>query len=65
MVSPSFAAEFMANGGLDATLCRRVLKSRDNAQIVVDWLVTLTQLARMSARNYTIIDDADVTQIIT
>ncbi len=65
MVSPSFAAEFMTNGGLDATLCRRVLKSRDNAQIVVDWLVTLTQLARMSARNYAIIDDADVTQIIT
>jgi len=64
MVSNSFAAEFMSNGGLDATLCRRVLKS-SNAQIVVDWLVMLTQLARVDAKNYVLIDDADVTKVIT
>ena len=67
VMGPSvFASEFLANGGLEPTLCSKILDGeRGNAQIVVDWLIVIMQLARMKKENYPLIDEADVIERIT
>ena len=60
-----FAKEFITYGGLDPTLCEKVLDGRANAQIVIDWLIIIMQLARMDKDNYILIDEADVIRSLT
>lgn len=64
MISNAAAIEFVSGNGLDPVLCQKALTC-SSAQVVIDWLVAIGQLARMKKQNYELIDDADVLDNIT
>lgn len=62
--SSQIAAIFIASGGLDPTLCGKVLQ-HSSAQVVVDWLIIIMQLSRIDKENSRVIDEANIIKIIT
>ena len=58
--SPSYAQQFLEAGGLDPSLTKTLLDPRNDASVLVDALLAISQLARISARHYAAIARADV-----
>eukprot|EP00873_Tetraselmis_striata_P020056 jgi/Tetstr1/440320/TSEL_028657.t1 len=50
--SNSFAAQFLQAGGLQATVMGRLMKDSNPPSVLVDALLTVSQLARISRDNY-------------
>lgn len=58
--SPAYAQQFLEAGGLDEALTRRLLAPDNPPPVLVDALLAVSQLARISARHYSAIARANL-----